>query len=32
MTAVAPIAGVLLVLGALRDVFETLFHPHGRGV
>lgn len=25
-------AGALLVLVALRDVFDTLFHPHGRGV
>ena len=24
--------GALLVLVALRDVFDTLFHPHGRGV
>jgi hypothetical protein len=25
------VAGALLVLVALRDVFDTLFHPHGRG-
>jgi hypothetical protein len=24
------VAGVLLILGALRDVFDTLFHPGGR--
>ena len=24
--------GAVLVLVALRDVFDTLFHPHGRGV
>jgi hypothetical protein len=32
MTAVATVAGALLVVVALRDVFDTLFHPHGRGV
>ena len=32
MTAVSTAAGVLLVLVALRDVFDTLFHPHGRGI
>jgi hypothetical protein len=32
MTAISTIAGALLVAVALRDVFETLFHPHGRGV
>ncbi|HZO60107.1 MAG TPA: potassium channel family protein [Solirubrobacterales bacterium] len=32
MTALSTAAGVLLVLVALRDVFDTLFHPHGRGV
>jgi hypothetical protein len=32
MTAPCTAAGVFLVLVALRDVFDTLFHPHGRGV
>jgi hypothetical protein len=32
MTALATIAGLALVAIALRDVFETLFHPQGRGV
>ena len=32
MTAVITLLGALLVLVALRDVFDTLFHPHGRGV
>ena len=32
MTALSTVAGVFLVLLALRDVFDTLFHPHGRGV
>lgn len=32
MTAIITAVGALLVLVALRDVFETLFHPHGRGV
>ena len=32
MTVVATAAGASLVLVALRDVFDTLFHPHGRGV
>lgn len=32
MTAVATIAGVGLIALALRDVFDTLFHPHGRGI
>jgi hypothetical protein len=31
VTAAASIAGALLVLVALRDVFDTLLHPHGRG-
>ena len=32
MTALSTAAGAFLVLVALRDVFDTLFHPHGRGV
>lgn len=32
MTAVATIAGFALILVALRDVFDTLFHPHGRSI
>ena len=32
MTIVATIAGVALIAIAVRDVFDTLFHPHGRGV
>jgi hypothetical protein len=32
VTALSTAAGVFLVLLALRDVFDTLFHPHGRGV
>jgi Ion channel len=32
VTAVITLLGALLVLVALRDVFDTLFHPHGRGV
>jgi len=32
MTAVITIAGIILVGVAVRDVFDTLFHPHGRGV
>lgn len=32
MTAISTGAGLLLVLVALRDIFDTLFHPHGRGV
>lgn len=32
MTVVATIAGVALIAVAIRDVFDTLFHPHGRGV
>jgi Ion channel len=32
MTALSTAAGILLVLVALRDVFDTLFHPHGHGV
>jgi hypothetical protein len=32
MTVLSSVAGALLVLVALRDVFDTLFHPHGRGI
>ena len=32
MTLVATIVGVVLIGVAVRDVFDTLFHPHGRGV
>lgn len=32
MTAIITVLGALLVLVALRDVFDTLFHPHGQGV
>ena len=32
MTALSSVGGALLVIAALRDVFNTLFHPHGRGV
>ncbi len=32
MTVLSCVGGALLVLVALRDVFYTLFHPHGRGV
>lgn len=32
MDAVSTLAGTLLVVVALRDIFDTLFHPHGRGV
>jgi Ion channel len=31
-TALSTAAGALLVVLALRDVFDTLFHPQGRGV
>ena len=31
MTALSTAAGILLVLVALRDVFDTIFHPQGRG-
>ncbi len=31
MLVVSTVAGTLLVLVALRDIFATLFHPHGRG-
>ena len=30
--AIAAVAGAALILVAMRDVFNTLFHPHGRGV
>ncbi len=32
MTALATAGGIALILIAARDVFDTLFHPHGRGV
>jgi Ion channel len=32
VTVLSSVAGAVLVLIALRDVFDTLFHPHGRGV
>jgi hypothetical protein len=32
VTLVATIVGVALIAVAARDVFDTLFHPHGRGV
>lgn len=32
MTLVATAVGIALIAIALRDVFDTLFHPHGRGV
>ena len=32
MTALSSVGGALLVVVALRDVFDTLVHPHGRGV
>jgi hypothetical protein len=28
----ATVGGSALVLVALRDIFDTLFHPHGRGI
>src|SRR5512133_2142913 len=28
----ATIGGATLVLVALRDIFDTLFHPHGQGI
>lgn len=31
MLVVSTVAGTLLVLVALRDIFATLFYPHGRG-
>ncbi len=32
MTLAATTVGIALIAIALRDVFDTLFHPHGRGV
>lgn len=32
MTVLATIVGIALIALAIRDVFDTLFHPHGRGV
>ena len=32
MTVIVTVLGAFLVLVALRDVFDTLFHPHGQGV
>lgn len=32
MTAISTALGIVLVAAAVRDVFDTLFHPHGRGV
>jgi hypothetical protein len=32
MTLVATLAGLGLIALAARDIFDTLFHPHGRGV
>jgi hypothetical protein len=32
VTALSTAGGAFLVVVALRDVFDTLFHPHGRGV
>jgi len=32
VTVAISVLGALLVLVALRDVFDTLFHPHGQGV
>jgi voltage-gated potassium channel Kch len=32
VTALITVLGALIVLVALRDVFDTLFHPHGKGV
>jgi hypothetical protein len=32
VTALLTALGAILVVVALRDVFDTLFHPHGRGV
>src|ERR687897_130283 len=32
MTAILNVLGAVLVLVAVRDVFETLLHPHGHGV
>jgi Ion channel len=32
LTVLATAAGLALIALAVRDVFDTLFHPHGRGV
>jgi Ion channel len=32
MEVLATVGGAALVLVALRDIFDTLFHPHGRGI
>ncbi len=32
MSVLASVAGITLIAIAARDVFDTLFHPHGRGV
>lgn len=32
MTLLATLAGLALIALAARDIFDTLFHPHGRGV
>jgi hypothetical protein len=32
MSVVSTAAGALMVLVALRDVFDTIFHPQGRGI
>jgi hypothetical protein len=32
MTAILNVLGAVLVLVAVRDVFDTLLHPHGHGV
>jgi hypothetical protein len=32
VTVIATVVGALLVLVALRDVFDTLLHPHGHGI
>jgi hypothetical protein len=32
VSALSTVAGTLLVLVVLRDTFDTLFHPTGRGI
>ena len=32
MEVLATVGGAALVLVALRDIFDTLVHPHGRGI
>jgi hypothetical protein len=32
MDLIVTLVGVLLIAAALRDIFETLFHPTGRGI